>query len=157
MAIIFFFTFTSRSSVYEELLTNSKDIVYTPEMIVSTLVDECMPLKQPKENFKVIDVSCGSGIFLVKTYKRVVQWWRFNEWKKTGRLTKPSLSLLKELLLESIHGVDIEQDAIRLSVFSLALAMLDEVDLDPPTWEMLKFPDLSNNIITQDFFVFITN
>lgn len=144
------------SSVYEELLTDSKDIVYTPEMIVSTLVDECMPLKQPKENFKIIDVSCGSGIFLVKTYKRVVQWWRYNEWKKTGKLVKPSLSVLKELLLKSIHGIDIEQDAIRLSVFSLALAILDEVDLDPPTWEKLKFPDLSNNIIAQDFFKYIT-
>jgi methylase of polypeptide subunit release factors len=144
------------SSVYEELLTDSKDIVYTPEMIVSTLVDECMPLKQPQENFKIIDVSCGSGIFLVKTYKRIVQWWRYNEWKKTGKLVKPSLSVLKELLLKSIHGIDIEQDAIRLSVFSLALAILDEVDLDPPTWGKLKFPDLSNNIITQDFFNFIT-
>lgn len=144
------------SSVYEELLTDSKDIVYTPEMIVSTLVDECMPLKQPKENFKIIDVSCGSGIFLVKTYKRIVQWWRYNEWKKTGKLVKPSLSVLKELLLESIHGIDIEQDAIRLSIFSLALAILDEVDLDPPTWGKLKFPDLSKNIITQNFFNFIT-
>lgn len=145
------------SSVYEELLTDSKDIVYTPEMIVSTLVDECMPLKQPKNDFKIIDVSCGSGIFLVKTYKRIVQWWRYNEWKKTGKLTKPSLSVLKELLSKSIHGVDIEQDAIRLSVFSLALAILDEVDLDPPTWGKLKFPDLSRNIINQNFFNFITN
>jgi methylase of polypeptide subunit release factors len=145
------------SSVYEELLTDSKDIVYTPEMIVSTLVDECMPLKNPQKDFKIIDVSCGSGIFLVKTYKRIVQWWRYEQWKKTGKLIKPSLSVLKELLLQSIHGVDIEQDAIRLSVFSLALAILDEVDLDPPTWEKLKFPDLSKNIITQDFFKFIVN
>lgn len=144
------------SSVYEELLTDSKDIVYTPEMIVSTLVDECMPLKHPKNDFKIIDVSCGSGIFLVKTYKRIVQWWRYTEWKKTGKLTKPSLTLLKELLLKSIHGIDIEQDAIQLSIFSLALAILDEVDLDPPTWEQLKFPDLSHNIITQDFFEYIT-
>ena len=145
------------SSVYEELLTDSKDIVYTPEMIVSTLVDECMPLKIPQKDFKIIDVSCGSGIFLVKTYKRIVQWWRYEEWKKTGKLIKPSLSVLKELLLKSIHGVDIEQDAIRLSVFSLALAILDEVDLDPPTWGQLKFPDLSKNIITQDFFEFIVS
>lgn len=145
------------SSVYEELLTDSKDIVYTPEMIVSTLVDECMPLKIPQKDFKIIDVSCGSGIFLVKTYKRIVQWWRYEEWKKTGKLIKPSLSVLKELLLKSIHGVDIEQDAIRLSVFSLALAILDEVDLDPPTWGKLKFPDLSKNIITRDFFEFIVS
>ncbi|WDF77236.1 N-6 DNA methylase [Mucilaginibacter sp. KACC 22773] len=143
------------SSVYEELLTDSKDIVYTPEMIVSTLVDECMPLKSPKQDFKLIDVSCGSGIFLVKSYKRIVQWWRYEQWLKHGELVKPPLSVLRELLLKSIHGIDIEPDAIRLSIFSLALAILDEVNLDPPTWGKLKFPDLSENIVTQDFFRFI--
>ena len=144
------------SSVYEELLTDSKDVVYTPEMIVSTLVDECMPLKSPQKDFKLIDVSCGSGIFLVKAYKRIVQWWRYEQWQKTGKLEKPSLPILKDLLLKSIYGVDIEQDAIRLSIFSLALAILDEVNLDPPTWEKLRFPDLSNNILTKDFFEYIT-
>lgn len=143
------------SSVYEELLTDSKDIVYTPEMIVSTLVDECMPLKIPKKDFKLIDISCGSGIFLVKAYKRIVQWWRYEQWQKTGKLEKPSLYTLKNLLLKNIYGVDIQQDAIRLSIFSLSLAMLDEVNLDPPTWEELKFPDMSNNIVTKDFFKFI--
>ena len=145
------------SSVYEELLTDSKDIVYTPEMIVSTLVDECMPLKVPQKDFKLIDVSCGSGIFLVKAYKRIVQWWRYEQWQKTGKLEKPSLAVLKDLLLKSIHGIDIQQDAIRLSIFSLALAILDKVNLDPPTWGKLRFPDLSDNIVTKDFFEFITN
>jgi len=143
------------SSVYEELLTDSKDIVYTPEMIVSTLVDECMPLKIPQQNFKLIDVSCGSGIFLVKAYKRIVQWWRYEQWLETGTLRKPPLAVLRDLLLKSIHGVDIQQDAIRLSIFSLALAILDEVNLDPPTWGKLKFPDLSENIVTENFFRFI--
>lgn len=144
------------SSVYEELLTNSKDIVYTPEMIVSTLVDECMPLGEAKQDFKIIDVSCGSGIFLVKAFKRVVQWWRYEQYQKTGNLVKPPLPVLKDLLLKSIHGVDIQSDAIRLSIFSLALAILDEVDLDPPTWGKLRFPDLSENIIVQDFFAYIS-
>jgi len=146
------------SSVYEELLTNSKDIVYTPEMIVSTLIDECMPLKSPKQNFKLIDVSCGSGIFLVKAYKRIIQWWRYEQWLETGELIKPDLTTLKDLLTKSIFGIDIQGDAIRLSVFSLALALLDEVDLSPPVWQKLKFPDLGkNNIIENDFFHFITN
>lgn len=145
------------SSVYEELLTDSKDIVYTPEMIVSTLVDECMPLKSPKQDFKLIDVSCGSGIFLVKAYKRIIQWWRYEKWLETGELIKPPLNILRQLLQESIHGRDIEGDAVRLSVFSLALALLDEVDLDPPTWQKLKFVDLSNNIIETDFFKYIAS
>lgn len=144
------------SSVYEELLTNSKDIVYTPEMIVSTLVDECMPVNQSQDGFKLIDVSCGSGIFLVKAYKRLVQWWRYEQWKRTGKLVKPSLAVLKDLLLKNVYGIDIEQDAIRLSIFSLALAILDEVDLDPPTWGKLQFPNLENNIICRDFFQHIT-
>lgn len=145
------------SSVYEALLTNSKDIVYTPEMIVGTLVDECMPLKSPRKNFKLIDVSCGSGIFLVKAYKRIIQWWRYEKWKETGRLEKPSLNIVKQLLLDSIYGIDIQDDAIRLSVFSLSLALLDEVDLKPPVWQELKFPDLGEkNIVANDFFQFIT-
>jgi methylase of polypeptide subunit release factors len=149
------------SSVYEELLTNSevtsKDIVYTPEMIVSTLIDECMPLKSPQKDFKVIDVSCGSGIFLVKAYKRIIQWWRYERWKETGRLEKPPLKKLKELLIDNIYGVDINEDAIRLTVFSLALAMLDEVDLIPRLWRELKFPVLSEKTIkTQNFFEYIT-
>lgn len=145
------------SSVYEELLTDSKDIVYTPEMIVSTLIDECMPIDKPKNNFKLIDVSCGSGIFLVKAYKRLVQWWRYEQWKQTGELKKPSLNILKDLLANSIYGVDTEQDAVNLSIFSLALAILDEVDLNPPIWEELKFPNLNENITYQNFFEYITN
>jgi len=145
------------SSVYEELLTNSKDIVYTPEMIVGTLVDECMPLTKPRKDFKLIDVSCGSGIFLVKAYKRIIQWWRYERWLQTGVLEKPSLEKLKELLLNSIYGIDIQGDAIRLSIFSLALALLDEVDLKPPVWQELKFPDLGKkNIVSNDFFKYIT-
>ena len=144
------------SSVYEELLTDSKDIVYTPEMIVSTLVDECMPIDKPQKKFKLIDVSCGSGIFLVKAYKRLVQWWRYEQWKQTGVLKKPSLSTLKDLLTHSVYGVDIEEDAINLSIFSLALAVLDEVDLNPPLWNELKFPNLDDNIACQNYFKYIT-
>ena len=145
------------SSVYEELLTDSKDIVYTPEMIVATLVDECMPIDKPQKDFKLIDVSCGSGIFLVKAYKRLVQWWRYDQWKQTGELKKPSLETLKSILTNGIYGVDIEQDAINLSVFSLALAILDEVDLNPPVWSELKFPNLESNISCQNFFEYISD
>jgi tRNA1(Val) A37 N6-methylase TrmN6 len=144
------------SLVYEELLASSKDVTYTPEMIVNLMIDECMPLRTPIENFKLMDASCGSGIFLVKAYKRIIQWWRYSEWKKTGELKKPSLSTLKNLLLKSIYGIDIQQDAVNLAIFSLSLALLDEVDLNPPTWKRLKFDDLSKNIAEKDFFIYVS-
>jgi hypothetical protein len=144
------------SSVYEELLgKGKKDTVYTPDMVAGTLIDECMPLRSPKENFRLIDVSCGSGIFLVKAYKRIIQWWRYSQWKNTGSMDKPDLATMKQLLKRSIHGIDIQGDAVRLSVFSLALALLD--DLDPKTiWTKLKFENLSiENVVERDFFEFI--
>ena len=140
------------SSVYEALLAEGKDVVYTPDVVASTLVDECMPLRNPKIDFKIIDVSCGSGIFLVKCYKRIIQWWRIE-----NNLEKPNLNILRQLLTKNIFGRDIKTDAIRLSIFSLALALLDE--LDPKTiWEKMKFPDLGKeNVKEEDFFHFITN
>jgi len=145
------------SSVYEELLGDGKkDTVYTPDMVASTLVDECMPLKNPKENFRLIDVSCGSGIFLVKAYKRIIQWWRYKKRKETGIMEKPDLVTMTQLLKGSIFGIDIQGDAVRLSVFSLALALLD--DLDPKTiWTKLRFENLNSNITERDFFDFISD
>jgi len=60
------------------------------------------------------------------------------------------------MLTESIYGIDIQEDVINLSIFSLSLAMLDEVDLTLPTWDSLKFQDLSNNIIFENFFIYIS-
>jgi hypothetical protein len=146
------------SSVYEELLgKGKKDTVYTPDMIASTLIDECMPLKKPQKNFKIIDISCGSGIFLVKAYKRIIQWWRYERWRTTGNLERPDQATLQSLLINSIYGIDIQGDAVRLAIFSLALALLDE--LDPKTiWTKLRFQNLNeSNVIEKDFFNFLVS
>ncbi|MBL7681816.1 MAG: N-6 DNA methylase [Flavipsychrobacter sp.] len=146
------------SSVYEELLgKGKKDTVYTPDMIASTLIDECMPIKAPQKDFKIIDISCGSGIFLVKAYKRTIQWWRYSKWLETGVLEKPNEDTLKALLVNSIYGIDVQGDAVRLAIFSLALALLDE--LDPKTiWTKLRFENLNHrNVIEKDFFEFLSN
>jgi hypothetical protein len=147
------------SSVYEELLSEGKkDMVYTPDVVAGTLVDECMPLDEPKEKFKLIDISCGSGIFLVKSYKRIIQWWRLqNKDRRTGKLPHPDKETLKSLLSESIYGVDIEHEATLLTIFSLALALCDELK-PSEIWTNLKFNNLSDtNIFSGDFFQYLTS
>ena len=59
---------------------------------------------------------------------------------------------LKILLKNSIFGVDINEEAIRVAAFSLSLAMCDF--LDPRSiWDKLSFPRLLNcNLISSDFF-----
>jgi len=136
------------SNIYEEFLGDEEGVVYTPPYLVHFLVDEAMPLTGTGTNFKVLDPACGSGVFLVAAYRRIIDWWRIqNDWQT------PDLSTLKILLRESIYGIDVDPKAVQLTIFSLSLALLDE--LSPrEIWENLKFDDLKNkgNLFEKDFF-----
>ncbi|MBI4650134.1 N-6 DNA methylase [Candidatus Desantisbacteria bacterium] len=142
------------SRLYEEFLgkdKRSEGLYYTPSHLVQLLVDEALPLKKFKEidldNFQILDPACGSGIFLVIVFKRLVQIWRLQH-----KMNLPGLSDLKKLL-KNIYGIDKEKQAVRLASFSLCLALCNE--LEPiKIINDLKFDDLrETNIIESDFFI----
>jgi hypothetical protein len=144
------------SNIYEEFLESKKGVVYTPPYLVNFLIDEQMPLSDSeKTDFKVIDPACGSGVFLVAAFRRMIHWWRIrNNWEKPGA---ENIDELKKILKNNIFGVDIDENAVRLTFFSLSLALLDE--LSPKViWEHLKFENLlESNLISQDFFKLIND
>jgi len=144
------------SSVYEELLNERKDAVYTPEFLVNTLIDESMPQKEfEKKSVKTVDVSCGSGIFLVAAFKRLAQRHRFAEFKETRKLKPLKSKKLLQIIKDNIFGIDIEEDARRLTVFSLCLALCDELT-PKEIWTELKFNDaFQTNFTTDNFFTYL--
>jgi len=134
------------SYIYQNFVTG-KGAVYTPHFLVDLLLDESMPLEKIQESFKVFDPACGSGVFLVGAYKRLINAWRYrNGWKD------PEIGTLKTLLMENIYGVDSESTAVELTAFSLLLALCDA--LQPNViWNKLRFEKLKTNNIRQcDFF-----
>ncbi|PZX10612.1 type I restriction-modification system DNA methylase subunit [Breznakibacter xylanolyticus] len=141
------------SRLYEEFLGENKQqngLFYTPSHLAKLLVDESIPLNQYQHynlnNFSVLDPACGSGIFLVIVFKRLVQIWRLQ-----NKLKHPDIEDLKPLL-KNIYGVDKEEQAIRLACFSLSLALCNELNPVKIINE-LKFDDLSEeNLIHSDFF-----
>lgn len=138
------------SNVYEEFLDKKRGVVYTPPFLVNFLLDEAMPLTNSKTDFKILDPACGSGVFLVGAYKRLIYRWRSkNKWKK------PDIQTLQRLMAENIFGVDKESEAVNLAVFSLILALCDE--LSPISiWDNLRFDNLrGKNLFDQDFFELI--
>lgn len=142
------------SRLYEEFLGVNKaenGMFYTPAHMAKLLVDECMPLHKFGQvdlaNYKILDPACGSGIFLVIAYKRLVQWWRLQ-----NDFATPELTILKSLLKNSVYGVDLNSEAVRLAAFSLCLALCDELS-PKQIIEKLKFDDLTeSNIIESNFF-----
>lgn len=121
-------------------------IVYTPPFLVDFLLAESMPLTGPTK-FRVLDPSCGSGVFLVGAFRRLIARWRVaNNWKH------PGLETLQSLLRDNIYGVDLDSDAASLTVFSLCIALCSE--LEPmEIWKNLHFDPLrGKNILEGDFF-----
>ena len=140
------------SSIYELFFhlsdeRDTKGTYYTPLHLVNLVMDEVFPWEGNYVQTSFFDPACGSGIFLVEAYRRIVCRWMENH--KNTHITS---SKLKELLTNSIFGVDINEDAVRVSSFSLNLAMCDF--LDPRSiWEKLSFPELiGKNLIVTDFF-----
>ncbi|MGV8134123.1 MAG: class I SAM-dependent DNA methyltransferase [Mangrovibacterium sp.] len=143
------------SHIYEDFLADEngqkkKGVVYTPPYLVQFLIDQCMPLKEPKQDSKILDPACGSGIFLVGAFKRMIQWWRIrNDWKKP---TKENIGELKQLLRNNIFGCDLENEAVTLSYFSLGLALLDSLS-PKEIWRNVHFDNLiGTNLFQGDFF-----
>ena len=140
------------SNIYELFfhLTEKEDdkgTYYTPLHLVDMLLDEIYPWEGEYQPVKVLDPACGSGIFLVEIYRRIVcRWMRNNNAKSVTN------AQLKQLLEDSIYGIDWNEEAVRVASFSLSLAMCDFLE-QRNIWEQLRFPKLKDkNLIVSDFF-----
>lgn len=111
---------------------------YTPPSLVELILNEKLPCEKnyTRYNVKVLDPACGSGIFLVESFRRLVK--RYENAIST-ELT--DFDKLKEILLNNIFGIEITLQSIMVAAFSLYLALLDK--LNPKTlWQNKKLPNL---------------
>ena len=121
--------------------TNSgNDVFYTRLPLVSLVLDEITEGLTGKET--VLDLTCGSGVFLVEALRRLVDL-RSSE-------SERSRELIRSTLHQQIYGVDISEAAMHVAAFSLYLAAL-ELDPDPQPPQALKFePLIGKTLIVGD-------
>jgi len=135
------------SSIYEVFVGPKKGVHYTPGYLVDFILDGVLPWEDDDWDLRVLDPACGSGIFLVKVFQRLV-----HRWRRTHPGEVPRAVLLKQLLTRNIFGVDIDEHAVRVASFSLYLAMCDEID-PRHYWNRMRFPPLrGRRLISADFF-----
>ena len=116
------------------------DVFYTRLPLVSLVLDEITDGLTGEET--VLDLTCGSGVFLVEALRRLVR-------LRSGG-AEPSRRLIRSTLHKQIYGVDISEAAVRVAAFSLYLAAL-ELDPNPKPPRALKFkPLIGKTLIVGD-------
>lgn len=116
------------SAVYDRFLKeeaekkSSDGAFYTPmflaDMVVNQLWDELTD--EQKANGVYCDPACGSGIFLVRLFQRLVA--HHCHLKKRQHATWTDLKAIANRL----HGGDINSSAVRVAAFSLYIALLEQ-------------------------------
>ena len=98
---------------------------YTPPVLAEFVLSRLLTINVLKQAPRVFDPACGSGIFLVEAFRRMVRF----------RISQGSSSIsfdeLKDILEKQIAGIEVNVEAARITAFSLYLAMLHY--LDPPS------------------------
>ena len=138
------------SSIYETFVTEraARDgIFYTPPYLVDFVLDQILPWQGTDWDLKILDPACGSGIFLVKAFQRLIHRWKQSH---VGEPVRPEV--LRRLLEQNLFGVDKDPHAVRVACFSLYLAMCDEIE-PRHYWTQVKFPPMrQRRLVCSDFF-----
>lgn len=138
------------SNIYERFLGSKqrkKDgAFYTPSFLVDYILKYTIdPYLKEHNTCTVLDPACGSGIFLVETLRRII------ERNLLNRQFVESDTELSSYLTDHIYGVDKNEEAINVAIFSLYITLLDYKN--PKQLDGFTFPLLrGNNFIADDFF-----
>jgi Eco57I restriction-modification methylase len=144
----------------KEIPSKRKDFnaYYTPSFLVDYILSETVTphlAKQEKVSCKVLDPACGSGIFLVETLRKLIE--REMQLNPNPGLNGKAMipdHRLWQLVRENIFGIDIDDGAIEIAIFSICITLLDYKN--PKEIESFRFKKLKDENLfggeTADFF-----
>ncbi|WP_407301613.1 Eco57I restriction-modification methylase domain-containing protein [Clostridium botulinum] len=138
------------SNIYEVLLgekaQDDDKAFYTPEYLADYIVKESLGTFLTKDSqCKVLDPSCGSGIFLVESLQLIIS----KNVDDNGYIKDNDK--LCQLIESNIYGVDSNPEAIDVTIFSLYLTLFDYKD--PKSLDDFRLPNLKDkNLWVSDFF-----
>ena len=138
------------SHIYQLFVEDKTTCVYTPPFLARLMLEEALSLDRmdrlEEHNEIVFDPSCGSGIFLVEAFKRLVLHWR-----KNNGWANPSVEVLRKLM-QRVGGTDVDRYAVELAAFSLCLAMCEELPKEAIFKSRKLFPTLKGKTLIETCF-----
>ena len=144
------------SGIYESLIDKEtqelNSAVYTPPFLVDYILTDTVDkhLEESKtSDCKIFEVAVGSGIFLVQSLRRMIE----KEIMLNGNKGKKKFGeKIRKIATDNLFGVDVNEDALRVTCFSIYVALLDYIE-PKEIGDKYIFPNLiGNNLFKANFF-----
>lgn len=135
------------SEVYEAFAHNlnaqeasARSIHYTPSHLADFIVTQSLAELPSGSKPRVLDPAVGAGVFLVTTFRKLVE----REWLEKGE--RPGRKRIRAILNKQLVGFDTDTRALRLTELALYLTAL-ELDPKPKPLNELKFENLRDSVL----------
>jgi type I restriction-modification system DNA methylase subunit len=120
-------------------LSRKEGAFYTPPVLAEFVISRVLTNEAISKEPRILDPACGSGIFLVEAFRRIVRY-------KLAKDKHTSFIDLKDIIGKQLVGIEINEEAARIAAFSLYIALLNY--LDPPSiLEYIKKGERLPNLI----------
>ncbi len=121
------------SKIWDSRQREQTSAYYTPKNIARYLVDDAFEGLSEKKNARILDPSCGAGIFLVLAFRKLVA----ARWEQDGK--RPDTETIQSILYNQLCGFDVSESALRLAALSLYITAI-ELNGTPRPPKSLRFP-----------------
>ena len=129
------------SQVYEnfshrvdEMDSRARSVHYTPRTLAKLLVDEALAgLETPAHQAKILDPTCGAGVFLVLSLRELVRHrWAADKERLGDNVRRPSKQVIESILHNQICGFDVSESALRLAALGLYITVIELNEITTP-------------------------
>lgn len=132
--------YESFSHQWDSASARTDSVHYTPRNIAKLLVDQALEGIDEPHRARVLDPSCGAGVFLVLAFRELVR----RRWEHEGK--RPGTSLIHHVLYKQLCGFDISEPALRLAALGLYITAIELNEIIRPPSE-LHVPDALKNLV----------
>jgi hypothetical protein len=121
------------SHQWDEVQAEATGVHYTPKNIARLLVEEALAgVKNPAEA-RVLDPTCGAGVFLVLAFRQLVR----KQWEHNKE--RPNKDAIHRILYNQLYGFDVSESALRLAALALYVTAIELNGTTRPP-KLLKVP-----------------
>ena len=128
---------------------------YTPNDVVDYILDGVGYTDSREiETKKLIDISCGSGSFIIKAIRRMVnRWLKINNCDTISELAIDEAKTLISSIKDNIYGIDTNRIACilcQVNIHIVLFEILKHIQKSNPTYKLPLFNIINNDSLTID-------